>query len=73
VQGWPSSPVSGDPDYFYIVPSSGSGVNDGVVAVLATKLSALGLLNPQILGEANSHRVKVLVRGGEGSSRLPPR
>jgi hypothetical protein len=63
VQGWPTTATAGDPDYFYITPASGSGVSDGVLAVPATKLSALGLVNVQLLGESNSHRVKVLVYG----------
>jgi hypothetical protein len=59
--------VAGDPDYFYVLPSSGSGVNDGIVAVLATKLSSLGLSNPQILSETNLHRLKVKVYGNNAT------
>jgi len=65
VQGWPSAATPGDPDYFYIVPSAGSGVSDGIVAVLATKLSTSGVLNPQIQDGLNSHRVKVTVFGDD--------
>jgi hypothetical protein len=63
VQGWPSTATPGNPDYFYVVPAAASAVKDGVVAVAATKLSTLGLLNIQVLGAANSHRIKVLVYG----------
>jgi hypothetical protein len=63
VQGWPTSPTPGNPDYFYITPAAGSGVSDGILAVPATKLTSLGLLNIQLLGESNSHRVKVLIYG----------
>ena len=67
VQGWPTVAVPGDPDYFYVLPSAGSGVQDGIVAVLATKLSSLGLSNPQILSETNLHRLKVKVYGNDAA------
>ncbi len=63
VQGWPTTPTPVSPDYFYLLPSAGSGVSDGVLAVPATKLASLGLLNIQLLGEADSHRMKVVVYG----------
>jgi PKD repeat protein len=66
VQGWPTSPAPGNPDYFYVVPAAGSGVSDGILAVPATKLASLGLLNVQVLGEADSHRMKVVVYGNNG-------
>jgi PKD repeat protein len=67
VQGWPTAAVPGDPDYFYVLPTSGSGTQDGMMAVLATKLTSLGLSNPEILSETNLHRLKVKVYGSKGS------
>jgi hypothetical protein len=67
VQGWPTVAAPGDPDYFYVLPASGSGVSDGIVAVLASKLSALGLSNPEIISETNAHRLKVVVYGNNAT------
>jgi hypothetical protein len=63
IQGWPSLATAANPDYFYILPAASSSVKEGVVAAVATKLSTLGLLNVQVIGESNSHRVKVVVYG----------
>jgi len=63
VQGLPTAATPGSPDYFYIVPSSGSGVSDGVAAVLATQLSTLSLGNLQIQTMVNGNRLKVGVFG----------
>jgi len=63
VQGLPTAATPGSPDYFYIVPSSGSGVSDGVADVLATQLSTLSLGNLQIQTMVNGNRLKVGVFG----------
>jgi hypothetical protein len=67
VQGWPSLATPASPDYFYILPATSSAVKEGVVAAVATKLSTLGLLNVQVVGETNIHRVKVVVYGNNST------
>ncbi len=63
VQGLPTTATPGSPNYFYIIPAAGSGVSDGVAAVLATKLSTLSLANLQIQTLVNGNRLKVGVFG----------
>jgi hypothetical protein len=60
---WPASLTAGDPDYFFIVPNAGSGVNLGIEAVRKSGLQSAGAANLKFAYQQNTHRLKIDQRG----------